>query len=92
MSEQPKKTIKDPIDPETLQQLAAIANGYTHVSEQLMDLEQERVRLIVTARQLIDEKSRVFSQELIDRGIAADAPVEVDAKTGEIKLLLPPKG
>jgi hypothetical protein len=82
-----KKTINDPIAPDTLKKLAQITNARLQLADQLLDLEQEKIKIMVTTRQLDDEKQRVFEKELTDRGLAASAPVEVDAKTGMISFV-----
>lgn len=87
----PKKlTINDPISPDTLKKLGALTNARMQLAEQLLDMEQEKIKIMVTSRQLDDEKQKVFDKELSDRGLPPSAPVEVDAKTGLISMVTPP--
>jgi hypothetical protein len=84
----PKKlTINDPIAPDTLKRLGALQQARLQIAEQLLDMELEKIKLVVGSRQLDDEKQRVFEKELTDRGLPPNAPVEVDAKTGMIAMV-----
>lgn len=82
-----KKTIKDPVSPEELRQLAEVQARRFELADALLDLEQEKVKLLVQARQLDELKAKTFSKIMTDRGLPPNAPVEIDAKTGEIKLV-----
>lgn len=77
----------DPVDPGTMKKLAEIQTARVTFAEQLMDLEQEKVRILVGARQLDAERARTFDKILIDRGIPTGTPVEVDGQTGTIRVL-----
>lgn len=82
-----KLTINDPLTQETLKKLAQLTNQRLQIADQLLDLEQEKIKLMVASRQIDDEKQRLFAKELTDRGLPPNAPVEVDAKTGAISIV-----
>jgi hypothetical protein len=83
-----KLTINDPVDQETLTKFSQLQTARLQLSERLLDLEMEKVRTIRAATQVDTERQRLFETVLLARGLAPNAPVEVDAKTGIIKSLL----
>ena len=71
----PKKlTLEDPVDPETLKKLAELRDARLRIADQLLDLENDRVRMMVAVRQLDGEKNRVFEKILVDRGLPPGVP------------------
>ena len=83
-----KLTLNDPVNAAELQRLAELQGRRFEIGDALLDLEQEKVRLLVQARQLDDQKSQLFQKIVTDRGLPAGLPVEVDAKTGLVKALV----
>jgi len=82
-----KLTLNDPISQEVLKKMAQITAARSQLGDQLLDLEHERVKILVSSRQLDEEKQRLFAKELSDRGLGHNTPVEVDAKTGQISIV-----
>jgi len=77
-------TPNDPVSPDVLKKMAQITAARSQLGDQLLDLEHEKIKILVSARQLDEEKQKLFAKELSDRGLGPNTPVEVDAKTGVI--------
>lgn len=88
MSEE-KKTVQDPVDPDTLQRFSALDSARYEIGDQLLDLEQERIKLLAAAHQIDSQKKRLFERVLVERGLDPTARVSIDFKTGEISVLQP---
>lgn len=84
-----KLTLNDPVAPDDLQRLAELHQRRLDLGDTMLDLEQEKVKVLVQARQLDDQKSQLFTKIVTERGLPAGFPVEVDAKTGILKALAP---
>lgn len=84
-SNHPKLTINDPVDPETLGKLHQLQSSRTQVAESLLNLEQDKIRLMRAASNIEVERQRLFEGILIDRGLPPNYRVEIDAKTGVMK-------
>jgi len=87
--EKRKLTINDPVGVETLGQLHELESRRSQIGSQLLDLEQDRVKLLAAAHRLDEQRNRVYEKLLLDRGITGTEPVEIDAETGKITLLRP---
>lgn len=87
----PQLSLADPVDKATLIKLGELENGRLQVGAQLLDLEQEKIKLMTAAHRLDEQRTRVYEKILIDRGIGGHEPVEIDAETGKVTLLRPPK-
>ena len=87
MSTEKKLTPNDPISPDVLKRMAQVSAARSQLGDQLLDLEHEKIKILVSARQLDEEKQRLFAKELTDRGLNPGTPVEVDAKTGQISFV-----
>ena len=88
-SDSQKLTIIDPVDPAELQRLGELQARRYELADALLDLEQEKVRVLVQARQVDDLKTQLFTKIVTDRGLPAGFPVEIDAKTGLVVPLAP---
>lgn len=86
-NQEPKLTINDPVDAETLKHMEELQIRRAQVAERLLDLENERVRLLRMAQGVDMERSRVFETINLVRGLPTDFPLEIDAKTGSIRPL-----
>ena len=82
-------SIDDPIEPAILQKFADLENARMRLGTQLLDLEAEKVKIMIASRQVDVERQRTFEKVLTDRGVAPSTPVEIDAGTGKIRLLTP---
>jgi len=84
-----KLTLENPVDAETLKKLSELRDSRLRIGDQILDLESEKVRLMVAVRQIDAEKQRVFEKILMDRGLPPSFPLEINGETGEIKPLAP---
>jgi hypothetical protein len=87
-----KLTINDPVDAQTLKRMGEIQTRRLQLGEMMVDLEQEKVKVLVEVRRLDDERSKLFATVLSSRGLGPNVPVEVDPQTGKISLLNVPNG
>lgn len=87
--QQPQRrlTTDDPVSMEQLNRLRLLQESRLDVSDRFMTLEQEKVKLLAAARRIDEEKQRVFQGILLERGLAPDATVEIDASSGRLKLI-----
>lgn len=81
-----KLTVNDPVDGETLRRIGDLTGARYDVAERLLDLEQQKVTLLVTAKQIDEEKARLFNKILLDRGLPPGTPIELDAESGAITI------
>jgi len=84
-----KLTINDPISPEVLKLLEKLSSSRQQVADNLLELELEKVNMLVAARSIDQKKAEIFSSELELRGLDPDTRVIVDGKTGAISLETP---
>lgn len=84
-----KLTIDDPIDGDTLKRFEELQTLRMQFSDRLLDLEQEKIKVLRAATGLDMERQKLFESVLVTRGLPPTHPVEIDAKTGLIKLLKP---
>jgi len=92
MSQDPERkslTINDPVDAADLQRLGDLQAKRYEVADMLLSLEQDKVKLLVQARQIDDMKSQLFTRIVTDRGLPAGFAVEIDAKTGMLVPMEP---
>ena len=79
-----KLTLNDPVDPETLRRLETVHSTRQQIAMQLLEMEEERVRLLVAARPLRDERNRIFEKILIERGLPPTLAIDIDLETGRL--------
>jgi hypothetical protein len=84
-SNQPKLSITDPVDAETLRKFQQLQASRLQVAENLLNIEQDKIRLIRAASNIETERQRLFEGVLLTRGLPPNYPVEIDAKTGVMK-------
>ncbi len=84
-----KKTVRDPVDRATLDRLTDLHANRAQIAEQMLDIEQEKVRLMIVVRRLDDERNQIFARVLTERGLAPNTPIDLDPRTGQIELLRP---
>lgn len=82
-------TLADPVDTDTLAQLAELEDTRLQVGGQMIDCEQEKIKLLAAAHRLDQRRSAVYEKILIDRGVSHTESVEIDAATGKLRLLRP---
>ena len=84
-SNQPKLTIADPVDAETLKKFQQLQSSRLQVAEHLLNIEQDKIRLMRAASNIEAERQRLFEEVLMSRGLPPNYPVEIDGKTGVMK-------
>jgi hypothetical protein len=77
--------LNDPVPPPILAQFEELAQARTRFSNSLMNLEQEKIRILAATRRIDDQRDRLFEQVLVERGLAPNTPVEID-RAGKIHL------
>lgn len=83
-----KLTINDPVDPETLKKFSDLREARMQIADNLINLENEKVRMMVAVRQIDNEKNRLFEKIIVERGLPIGFPVNIDGNTGAIKPLM----
>lgn len=91
MSDEKKLTPNDPVDLETRKRMEELASARYELGDRLLEVEQEKVKLLVAANRVDEERSRIFEKILMDRGLPPTTLVEIEAQTGIIKVLRPPE-
>jgi hypothetical protein len=82
-----KLTLHDPVDPPTLKRIGEITQRRWALGELNLDLDQEKVKILVESRKLDEERKTIFAKVLSDRGLAPNIGVEVDPESGKIELV-----
>lgn len=77
----------DPVPPDVLAKFSELDSARYELGFRLLELEQERVRILAAAHQVDQQRQRLFEQVLIERGLEPGTPVSINDKTGELKLL-----
>lgn len=90
MSDEKKLTPSDPVDAATRKRMEELAAARYEFGERLLEIEQEKVKLLVAANRVDEERSRLFEKVLMDRGLSPTTPIEIEAQTGNIRVLRPP--
>lgn len=90
MSDEKKLTPQDPVDADTRKKLEELSAARYEFGERLLEIEQEKVKLLVAANRVDEERGRLFEKILMERGLSPTTPVEIEAQTGIIKVLRPP--
>jgi hypothetical protein len=86
-SEAKRKTISDPVGKETLDRLRELDNAQSDMGRRLLEVEQERMRILSGAHQLDTQKTRIFETILVERGLSPNARVSLDPETGILELI-----
>ena len=86
--EAPSEQSDKPVPREVLDKLRQMDQARSRFGQQLLDLESERIFLLANVRRLDDERSKLFSALLVERGYSPDTPAQIDPETG---LLTPIK-
>ena len=92
MSEESKRlTVNDPIDQATMDRFGELETTRVRLATQLLDFEDEKIKIMVASRRIDEEKQRLFEKVLMERGLAPTTPVEIEASTGLIKVIRAPE-
>lgn len=87
--EEPKLTLKDPVDKEVLADLRRLQEARLQLGNNLLDVEQERVRIMAMTNRLDAQKTQMFDRILTERGLPPNLPVKIDSETGLVSPLQP---
>lgn len=79
-------TAADPVDTKTLEELRTLQEARQRFADNLLTLEQEKIKLLAGAKKVDDQITRVFQGCLVERGLPPETEMEIDARTGKIKL------
>jgi hypothetical protein len=77
-------SLDTPVDAATLSRIETIQNARLQLGDRLLDLEQERVRVLRAVANLDAERVRIFEEINVSRGLSPTTPVEIDAKSGKV--------
>ena len=80
-------TPEDPVSPETLEQLAKLVDARGQMADHLLDLEQRKIQILASVKRIDEQHARLIESVLVDRGLLPTDPVEIDTKTGRLKIL-----
>lgn len=88
MSTETKKlTPNDPVDAESRKKLEQLSAARFDIADKILELEQDKVKLLVAANRVDEERSRLFEKILMDRGLPPTTPIEIEAQTGILRVL-----
>ena len=85
-----KLTPDDPIDAESMQHFNRLEGARYELGGQLLNIEQERVRLLAAAHTVDTQRQRLFEKVLMERGLPPTTQVEIDSTNGKLRVLIPP--
>lgn len=78
--------LEDPVPQETLQAFRQIKDAQGELGLELMALEERKIQLLAANKKLREQHDRLFHAILMERGLAPQTPVEIDGKTGRIRV------
>lgn len=84
-------TSDDPVPPEQIKRFEEIAAARAAVADQMLRMEQDKIYLLASAKQLDDQHKRLFQALLTERGLPPDTAADLDAKTGKLTVKSPEK-
>jgi hypothetical protein len=87
--EKRRLTPNDPIPPEQIKQFTELAEARATIANNLLQLEQDKIYLLASAKQIDEQHRRLFQAVLTERGMAPDTQVEVDGETGKLTVKTP---
>lgn len=79
-----------PVPKEVLERLRDMDMTRSRLGQQLLDLENEKIFLLANTRRLDEERGKLFSALLIERGHAPNTPAQIHPETGLLSLLKNP--
>ena len=82
----PQLTVNDPVDAATVQRIGELVMRRHQLGEMMLDIEAEKVKILVENRQVEAERRKLFANILQSRGLAPDAAVEIDPNSGKLSL------
>ena len=82
----PQLLVNDPVDAATVKRLGELVLRRHQLGELMLDIEAEKVKILVESRQVEAERRKLFANILQARGLSPDAAIEIDSDTGKIHL------
>ena len=86
-----KLSLEDPVAPEVLQQLGQLQVARVELADRNVMLDNEKIQLLAAIKRVDDQKTRLFEAILVERGLAPRTEVEIDRRTGKLKLVPQPE-
>jgi hypothetical protein len=80
-------TPSDPVPADVLAKFSELDSARYELGFRLLELEQERVRILAAAHQVDQQRQRLFEQVLVERGLQPGTAVSINDKTGEINVI-----
>lgn len=86
----PKKlTPNDPVDAATLGQFGKLESARVDIALRLLDIEQDKVRLLSAAHAVDQQTKLMFERVLVERGLPPQSSIDIDPVTGQVKVRPP---
>jgi hypothetical protein len=85
----PNLTLNDPVDASTVQRIGELLTRRHQLGDMMLDVEQEKVRILVESRRVDDERTKLFANILTSRGLSPDTSIEIDPNNGKLSLMHP---
>ena len=79
----------DPVPAEVLVKFNELQGARQGIALELLGLEQERIRLLGMVHKVDTQEQRLFESVLMERGLPPTTQVELDSKTGLLRVLTP---
>lgn len=76
-----------PVSPEDLARLHELGAAEQSLQQQLYDLELAKIPIIAAGKRVREEQDSVYKRIATDRGLPARTLLNVNMKTGEIRVL-----
>ena len=85
----PQLTLNDPVDAATVSRIGELLARRHQLGELMLDIEQEKVKILVESRQVDNERTKLFAHILTSRGLSPDTSIEIDPTNGKLSLMRP---
>lgn len=76
----------DPVSPDDLSRLAELDKTKTALALRLLDLENDKIRIMAASRRIEDEWGGLFRRFVEERGLDPQTRIEVNYKTGAVSV------
>lgn len=92
MTDPKRLTMNDPVSKETLLEFAQLQEARLQLADRFLQLEQDKIQLLASAKKVDDQQRRLFEAVLVERGYPPLTRVTIDARTGHLEILGGTKG
>ena len=86
MTEKKQLTVNDPVSSADLTELEDLSSAWYKTAGALLELEQEKVSLMVMAKTIKENRVKLFERLLTERGLSPRTVIDVDPATGLIEV------